>query len=117
MNTDNSNPEPERGFYRVAENWKSDDDGEDYFPGFMNKTGWPMIKIATIIIIFYVATSLVGFGNWSSIVICMLITAFYQDVIAVLTGRIRVPAMDNSTYLGKPVNNIMSSSEQDHTCV
>ena len=77
MEKNSANPEPERGFYKVAENWKSDDDGEDYFPGFMNKTGWPLIKTVLLIAIFFALRSLMELGIWSSIFICLLVIALY----------------------------------------
>ena len=44
--------EKPRGYFKVSENWQSSDSGEDYFPGWMNKVGWPLIKTALLCVIF-----------------------------------------------------------------
>ena len=104
-----------RGYFKYKDNWESTDTSYDYFPGFMNKVGWPLIKSLVLIVVFGLSitqTSLI-----IASINCLVLTAFYQDVLALFTGRIRMPSMDLSTFLSSPPNNIMTSSEQDGPCV
>ena len=108
--------EKPRGYFKVSENWQSSDSGEDYFPGWMNKVGWPLIKTALLCVIF-LSCVWFDFSLKLSTLLCILITSLYKDVLALLTGKIRMSSMDNATFLSQPPNNIMSSNETHISCV
>lgn len=108
--------EKPRGYYKVEDNWKSNDDSQEYLPGFMNKTGWPLIKAAILVLIFTALRS-VDICTTYSVLVCIGVTATYKDLVAKLTGKIRMSSMDTATFLCRLPNNIMSSTETDISCV
>lgn len=81
----------------------------------MNQTGWPLIKAAMLILIFAALRSF-DLSNTYTVLVCIGLTAIYKDVVAKLTGRIRMPSMDSATFLCRLPNNIMSSTETDINC-
>ena len=110
-------PDTPRGHFKAVESYESEDRDAEYFPGSMNKVGWPLIKSTVLILIFIALKQHLSFPV--TILICLAVIAFYQDIVAIMIGRIRVPAADNGTFLCSPPThlNIMSSAEQDEPCV
>ena len=72
----NKEEEKPRGYYKEVEHWSRDRE-EAYYDGFEIEFFWPFVKISTILIVYLVLYKIINLNMIVSIIICVLITAFY----------------------------------------
>jgi len=82
-----------RGYYKAEEKWAKDKSSE-YYAGFQNRVGWPLVKAAALLIIGGSVTALTASWQWA-LLACVFVTLAYQRVVAlVLPNTIAMPSMD-----------------------
>ena len=83
-----------RGYYTIKYPW-SKDTTTGYFAGFGMKIGWPLVKTILISLIYYAIRNHIGLSTVYTILICLVITGFYQNVVAMIVpNTIRMPPLD-----------------------
>ena len=82
-----------RGYYKTEEKWAKDQSTE-YYAGFQNRVGWPLLKVAALLVIGGSVTALTSSWQWA-LFACVAVTLAYQRVVAlVLPNTIAMPSMD-----------------------
>ena len=104
-----------RGFYAEDLSWAKDKSFA-YFQGTTLKIFWPAVKIIALVLLFLVSRIILGLSTNLSIVVCLLIVIFYQDVVAMIVpNTIKMGPMDQMCFLSstKAHVNYMNVSLQD----
>lgn len=83
-----------RGFFTNKYPWTKDTTKE-YYEGDRLQIYWPLAKTLMVISLLLTLHLVLGFGLLLTIFICVIITSFYQDVVAMIVpNTIRIPPMD-----------------------
>jgi len=108
-----------RGFYKDTAHKKwSKDISREYYGTPMLKYGWPLIKIGTMIAIYYYCKLVVGCWHLGATCVLLLLF-FYQKFIAfIVPNTIVMPIMDQQTLISdeKAIVNYMNSSTYNKDC-
>ena len=101
--------------YKMDESW-SKDKTRCYYEGTRMRFAMPMVK-GCVVVLFGLALSQVLHYS-IAILICILVQAFYQDVVAAVLGLHSLPVMDYTCFIGseKAVVNFMNCTWYATAC-
>lgn len=108
-----------RGFFKNEYLW-TNDTATEYYEGARLKIYWPLFKLCIVLCILFSLYTMMGLGIYQSLLICLMVTSFYQDIVAMIVpNTIRIPPMDQQTFLSGPntISNVANCSMQDKKCV
>ena len=91
--------------YYEHPNW-SKDKSKAYYQGFDMKIKWPAIKYTILISLYLSCRFLGGLDHIYCFCAILVLTLYYQNVIAKCIGAVRIPSMDAMTFLSSAKSHV-----------
>ena len=98
-----------RGQYYKRPSWTMDTETK-YYQGFTNKWLWPGIKYVIVISLYQFLRKYRDLDHSYCLFSVFLLTAFYQDIIALFLGYNAIPAMDAGCFISSSRANVNVSN-------
>ena len=82
-----------RGMFYLHPEW-SKDTSPKFFETRAMRYGWTLVKIALLLNLYLILHKTLGIGHLACLVVCIIVTLYFQEVTARVYGLKRIPSMD-----------------------